>query len=155
MIKVRGDMADMSTMKPSPGSLKNVIIPGDLSSTFLQLAKENSDKCKETLGILGGFEEDQIRVTHLIIPRQIGYSDRCVMDDDVVDVWETQTEEGVVFPGTIHTHPQYSGYLSSVDMHQQFVYQQDLPEVIEFYFDKLYSSSSFKGYFNGMQHQGW
>ena len=145
----------MSTIKPSPGSLKNVIIPGDLSSTFLQLAKVNSDQCKETLGILGGVEEDQIRVTHLTIPRQTGYSDRCVMDNDVVDVWEAHTEENVIFLGTIHTHPEYSVFLSSVDMHQQFEYQRMLPEVINFYFDKLYSSSSFKGYFNGMQHQGW
>ena len=123
-------------MKPSPGLLRNVIIPSDLISTFLQLSKVNSEQNKETLGTLGGVEcqNDEFRVTHLLIPRQTGYSDSCIMHSPEV-LWEMHEREDIVLLGWIHTHPAYSVFLSSVDMHMQFHHQRMLPEVSKFYTD--------------------
>lgn len=123
-------MADSTILKQSTG-LRTLCIPGDLITTFLNHAKVNSDQSIETLGTLGGVlsSNNQLRVTHLLIPRQNGFSDKCVMDSDATDVWEIHDKEGLLFLGWIHTHPAYSVYLSSIDLHNQFEYQRMLPEV--------------------------
>ena len=51
------------------------------------------------------------------------------MDADATDVWEIHEKENLLFLGWIHTHPAYSVFLSSVDLHNQFEYQRMLPEV--------------------------
>ena len=123
-------MADALILKQSPG-LRTLCIPGDLISTFLHHAKVNSDQSIETLGTLGGVlcSNNQFRVSHLLIPKQTGFSDRCAMDADATDVWEIHEKENLLFLGWIHTHPAYSVFLSSVDLHNQFEYQRMLPEV--------------------------
>ena len=120
------------TLKPSlssPAGLRNVAIPGDLISRFLDIAKVNSNRNIETLGTLGGqLCNNKFRVTHLLIPRQQGQSDSCTMDG-IEDVWDIHDKENIIFLGWIHTHPAYSVFLSSVDMHNQYEWQHMLPEV--------------------------
>jgi len=54
----------------SPGELKDLLIPENLVSTFLQLSKNNSGDGNETLGTFGGqlCSDYKYRVTHLLIP---------------------------------------------------------------------------------------
>ena len=112
--------------------LRTVSVPGDLITKFLEVAKVNSDKNIETLGTLGGrLDNNNLRVTHLLIPKQTGHSDSCTMED-AEDIWETHEKENIIFLGWIHTHPKYSVYLSSVDMHNQYERQRMLPEVNQF-----------------------
>ena len=112
--------------------LRKVTLPGDLISKFLEVAKENSDNNIETLGTIGGqLYNNELRVTNLLIPKQTGTSDSCTMHG-MEDVWEYHDKENILFLGWIHTHPGYSVYLSSVDMHNQYERQRMLPEVSQF-----------------------
>ena len=121
------------SLKPaseSPTGLRTVALPGDLISRFLAIAKVNSDRGIETLGTFGGqLNINQFVVTHLLIPRQVGKSDRCTMHS-YEDVSQMQEEENINFVGWIHTHPAFSVFLSSVDMHNQYEWQHMLPEAI-------------------------
>ena len=113
-------------------SLRTVVLPGDIVTRFLAIAKTNSDQGIETLGTFGGQlcnNSNRFLVTHLIIPRQVGTSDSCTMDG-LEDVWEIHDKENIIFLGWIHTHPAYSVFLSSVDMHNQYEWQHMLPEAI-------------------------
>ena len=109
--------------------LRTVSLPEDLISKFLEIAKSNSDRNVETLGTFGGqLCNNKFRVTHLLIPKQQGQSDSCTMDG-IEDVWDIHDKENIIFLGWIHTHPAYSVFLSSVDMHNQYERQRMLPEV--------------------------
>jgi len=110
--------------------LRSVAVPGDLVVKFLDIARVNSDRGIETLGTLGGqLRNNKFMVSHLLIPRQVGKSDSCTMDG-LEDVWDIHDKENIIFLGWIHTHPAYSVFLSSVDMHNQYEWQHMLPEAI-------------------------
>ena len=114
--------------------LRTVALPGDLISKFLDVAKVNSDQNIKTVGTLGGrllVCNNKLCVTHLIIPKQTGHSDSCTLEDEE-DVWKVHEKENIIFLGWIHTHPEYSVYLSGVDMHNQYERQRMLPEVSQF-----------------------
>lgn len=66
--------------------LKMVRLPSDLTNRFLAIAAVNTAKNKETLGLLMGREvpEGAYVVTHLVIPKQTGTSDSCVMEEEEV-----------------------------------------------------------------------
>jgi len=122
------------SLKPSssssPSDLRHVAIPGDLITRFLDIARVNSNRGIETLGTLGGqLCNNKFRVSHLLIPKQVGKSDSCTMDG-LEDVWDIHDKENIIFLGWIHTHPAYSVFLSSVDMHNQYEWQHMLPEAI-------------------------
>ena len=109
--------------------LRTVALPEDLISKFLEIAKANSDRNIETLGTFGGqLCNNKFRVTHLLIPKQQGQSDSCTMEG-YEDVLELHEKENLTLLGWIHTHPAYSVFLSSVDMHNQYERQRMLPEV--------------------------
>ena len=111
-------------------TLRTVVLPGDLITRFLAIAKTNSDRGIETMGTFGGqWCNNRFLVTHLLIPRQVGKSDSCTMDG-LEDVWKIHDKENIIFLGWIHTHPAYSVFLSSVDMHTQYEWQHMLPEAI-------------------------
>ena len=104
-------------------------MPGDLTDRFLAIARTNSDRGVETLGTLGGsLSNNRLIISHLLIPKQEGKSDSCTMEG-LEDVWDVHDKENIVFLGWIHTHPAYSVFLSSVDMHNQYEWQHMLPEV--------------------------
>ena len=65
----------------APTGLRAVVIPGDLTEIFLNVAKSNSDRGVETLGTLGGsLKNNRFVISHLLIPRQVGKSDSCTME---------------------------------------------------------------------------
>ena len=104
-------------------------MPGDLTERFLAIARTNSERGVETLGTLGGsLSNNRLLISHLLIPKQVGKSDSCTMEG-LEDVWDVHDKENIVFLGWIHTHPAYSVFLSSVDMHNQYEWQHMLPEV--------------------------
>ena len=106
-------------------------MPGDLTDRFLAIASSNSQRGVETLGTLGGsLSNNRLIISHLLIPKQVGKSDSCTMEG-LEDVWDVHDKENIVFLGWIHTHPAYSVFLSSVDMHNQYEWQHMLPEVRE------------------------
>jgi len=114
----------------SAAGLRTVVVPADLVKVFLGVARTNSDRGLETLGTLGGrLSNNQLLVTHLLIPRQTGKSDSCTMEG-LEDVWDVHDREDIIFLGWIHTHPAYSVFLSSVDMHNQYEWQHMLPEAL-------------------------
>jgi len=111
-------------------SMRKVLVPQDLISTFLRIAKVNSDRGIETLGTLGGsLRNNRLVISHLVIPRQTGKSDSCTMEG-LEDVWDVHDRENIIFLGWIHTHPEYDVFLSSVDMHNQYEWQHMLPEAV-------------------------
>lgn len=114
----------------APTGLRAVVIPGDLTKIFLNVAKSNSDRGVETLGTLGGsLKNNRFVISHLLIPRQVGKSDSCTMEG-LEDVWDVHDKENIIFLGWVHTHPAYSVFLSSVDMHNQYEWQHMLPEAL-------------------------
>jgi len=114
----------------APTGLRTVVIPGNLSEAFLAVAKQNSDRGVETLGTLGGhLSKNRFVISHLLIPRQVGKSDSCTMEG-LEDVWDVHDKENIIFLGWVHTHPAYSVFLSSVDMHNQYEWQHMLPEAL-------------------------
>jgi len=113
-----------------PTGLRTVVVPSNLEEVFLSIAKANSDRDIETLGTLGGqLSNNKFIISHLLIPRQVGKSDSCTMEG-LEDVWDVHDKENIIFLGWVHTHPAYSVYLSSVDMHNQYEWQHMLPEAL-------------------------
>ena len=110
--------------------MRTVKIPSELVSSFLHHAKDNSDDDIETLGLLGGRlgRDNKFRVTHLLLPKQTGQADSCTMEG-IEGVLDIVNLENIDILGWIHTHPAYSVFLSSVDMHTQYERQRQLPEV--------------------------
>ena len=110
--------------------LRTVKLPSDLVCSFLHHAKNNSENGIETLGLLGGRlgRDNKFRVTHLLLPKQTGQADSCTMEG-IEGVLDTVNLENIHILGWIHTHPAYSVFLSSVDMHTQYERQRQLPEV--------------------------
>jgi len=114
----------------APAGLRRVVVPSNLSEVFLAVAKQNSDRGLETLGTLGGnLCKNRFVISHLLIPRQVGKSDSCTMEG-LEDVWDVHDKENIIFLGWVHTHPAYSVFLSSVDMHNQYEWQHMLPEAL-------------------------
>merc|ERR1719462_684997 len=82
-------------------SMRKVLVPQDLISTFLRIAKVNSDRGIETLGTLGGsLRNNRLVISHLVIPRQTGKPDSCTMEG-LEDVWEVHDRENIIFLGWI------------------------------------------------------
>lgn len=120
---------------------KEVILPNNVVPAFTKAAESNTfrwlggeNKGIETCALLFGQEvHGQYRITDLIIPKQEGTSTTCEMTQDggveLVN-FNAGNGNGLVLLGWIHTHPTQCCFLSSVDLHNHFQYQSDLPEAI-------------------------
>jgi len=62
-----------------------------------------------------------------------------------------KTQAGLTLLGTIHTHPSYDAYLSSIDMHMQYQMQRDNSVAISIVVDKENQISAFHLTDFGMQ----
>ena len=117
----------------SNSSLRSLRIPTKLLQTFLQLAYLNTSKPPrgiETCGVLcGKVYDNELKITHLILPKQKGEEDNCEMlaEEELFDI---TTTKGIVTIGWIHTHPSQDCFMSSMDLHTQVSYQLLLPEAI-------------------------
>jgi len=116
---------------PPSGSIRTVNIPTDISSKFLALSAANNRRNIETCGLLFGVAEGEaFKITHCMLPKQTGTHDSCVTTNEE-QIWKFQDERlNLIMLGWIHTHPDYNVFLSSVDMHNQFLYQCLLPEAL-------------------------
>lgn len=83
----------------------------------------------ETCGILDGeLKQNQLHVTHLILPKQTGDSNSCnAMNEEEILIIQDQLN--LITLGWIHTHPSQTAFLSSIDLHTQAAYQRMIPEV--------------------------
>ena len=66
--------------------------------------------------------------------------------EDELGLAECQLREGLLTLGWIHTHPQWGLFLSSVDLHNQFNYQMQLPEAVAVVYSPIEADPSFKAF---------
>jgi len=113
-----------------PSSLTKINIPISLSSQFLNVAKENNSRNIETCGILFGKLGGEFTITHCLIPKQKGTHDSCVTtnEEQILEFQDKNPE--LLMLGWIHTHPDYNAFLSSVDLHNHYLYQCMMVESI-------------------------
>ncbi|KAJ8727420.1 hypothetical protein PYW07_001539 [Mythimna separata] len=110
--------------------LRTVVVPAALLSKFLRLAATNTARNVETCGILAGIlERDQLKITHVIVPKQTGTPDSCSTNNEE-EIFHYQDQHNLITLGWIHTHPTQTAFLSSVDLHTQCSYQLMMPEAI-------------------------
>lgn len=122
------------TLKPSmsfiDGGLRTVKIPHDTMKRFLEVARSNTSNNVETCGVLAGsLKQQQLIVTHVILPKQKGTSDSCMTMNEE-EIFDIQDQLNLITLGWIHTHPSQTCFLSSVDLHTQAGYQIMMPEAI-------------------------
>ncbi|OWR41029.1 amsh [Danaus plexippus plexippus] len=131
--------------------LRTVVIPTALLPRFLSLAAQNTAANKETCGILAGrLEQNQLKITHVVVPKQTGTSDSCSTNNEE-DIFEYQDKHNLITLGWIHTHPTQTAFLSSVDLHTQCSYQLMMPEAIAIVCAPKYQET---GYFALTQDHG-
>ncbi|CAH0702777.1 unnamed protein product [Spodoptera exigua] len=110
--------------------LRTVVVPAGLLARFLRLAASNTARNVETCGILAGIlERDQLKITHVIVPKQTGTPDSCSTNNEE-EIFHYQDQQNLITLGWIHTHPTQTAFLSSVDLHTQCSYQLMMPEAI-------------------------
>ena len=110
--------------------LREMHIPMRMQEMFLTASRSNTDAHIETCGLLcGRMTIDRLTVTHLLIPRQTGMPESCMMHDED-EVSQYCLQHDIATLGWIHTHPTQASFLSSVDLHTQCTYQSMLHESI-------------------------
>ena len=111
-------------------SLSRVIVPQKLIEKFLATAQRNTTNNIETCAILAGkLGKNELRITHVIVPKQIGSADSCQTENEE-EVFLIQDNYDLISIGWIHTHPTQSAFMSSIDLHTHYPYQLTLPEAI-------------------------
>ena len=108
---------------------KWLYVPKNIGQIFIAYAQNDLDSNTETMAILGGTEVSEgYKITHLLIPNQFGNSDSCQMHENSVDwVLQQSINNNITILGWIHTHPSQTNFLSSVDLHASYSYQQTQP----------------------------
>ncbi|CAH2105418.1 unnamed protein product [Euphydryas editha] len=110
--------------------LRCVLVPAALLARFLALAAGNTARNVELCGILAGIlERDQLKITHVVVPKQSGTADSCSTHNEE-EIFHYQDQHNLITLGWIHTHPTQTAFLSSVDLHTQCSYQLMMPEAI-------------------------
>ncbi|XP_050204453.1 AMSH-like ubiquitin thioesterase 2 isoform X2 [Mercurialis annua] len=123
---VRFPNSDSSSDQSASSSniLQDIHISERLMEDFLELARENTDKDLETCGVLAAFREmGTYYVTSLIIPKQNSTSSSCEAIKEE-EFFAIQSEGSLCPVGWIHTHPSQSCFMSSIDLHTQYSYQE-------------------------------
>lgn len=116
--------------------LRNVRVSGDIIPMFSHLAAPNTyaqPRGVETCGVLagpaGGRGSGDLRITHVIVPKQVGHADDCEMVGEE-ELLNYCLDHGLMSLGWIHTHPSQTCFLSSMDLHTHAGWQSMLPEAI-------------------------
>ncbi|XP_053604195.1 STAM-binding protein-like A [Plodia interpunctella] len=124
-------------------SVRTVVVPSVLLSRFLTLAASNTKQNIETCGVLAGrLERDQLKITHVVVPKQSGTPDSCVTNNEE-EIFYYQDQHSLITLGWIHTHPTQTAFLSSVDLHTQCSYQLMMPEAIAIVCAPKYDETGF------------
>ncbi|CAH0552782.1 unnamed protein product [Brassicogethes aeneus] len=123
--------------------LRTVVIPAKVMTMFQVKAATNTAQNIETCGILTGtLEKHELKITHLIIPKQKGTPDSCITTSEE-EIFDIQDSYNLITIGWIHTHPTQTAFLSSVDLHTQCPYQLLMPEAIAIVCAPKYSQNGF------------
>ncbi|CAD6581706.1 MAG: hypothetical protein CYPHOPRED_001688 [Cyphobasidiales sp. Tagirdzhanova-0007] len=129
-------MAPSNTFKPLAARteaglpLRSLILPAELVSTFATLASKNTRRNLETCALIcGKLSRNIFTATLLCVPKQSATSDTCTTKNEE-DIFQVTENRDVLVLGWIHTHPRQTCFLSSLDLHTHFSYQQMLPEAI-------------------------
>ena len=110
----------------SRDGLKEIHLPSDLVDIFKTLSNHNTSLVLETGGIIAGIDMDTYyQVTHLLIPQQTAASDRWMVHDERQLTNYFVNNEDLIMLGLIHTHPNMTSFLSSVDLHALYDYAKD------------------------------
>ncbi|GBP63531.1 STAM-binding protein-like A [Eumeta japonica] len=126
----RNDYSISNTIHSLSGGLRTVVVPAALMARFQKLAAANTARNVETCGILAGIlERNQLKVSHVIVPKQVGTADSCSTNNEE-EIFHYQDQHNLITLGWIHTHPTQTAFLSSVDLHTQCSYQLMMPEAI-------------------------
>jgi len=116
--------AALSTLSP-------ISVPESLAAQFLKCSSANSQRNIETCGVLFGMMIDSaIELTHVLLPKQKGTHDSCVTTNEEQILEFQEQHSSLIMLGWVHTHPDYNAFLSSVDMHNHYLYQCMMPESI-------------------------
>ena len=107
--------------------LSKIVLHEQLVTSFLQLVQDDVQLEIETCGLLYADKADEntLTVTSCILPDQIGHPNTF----NVTELGNTQLvdfcncNQHLSLVGWIHTHPTQDCFLSSVDLHTQFLYQ--------------------------------
>ena len=110
--------------------LRHVVIPSGLIPEFVKRAEPNTRKGIETCGLLmARLTRNVFTITHLLIPKQTGTVDTCATTHEE-EQFAFQDAHDLLVVGWIHTHPQFSCFMSSLDLHTHASYQAMLAEAI-------------------------
>ncbi|KAJ1908804.1 hypothetical protein IWQ60_011516, partial [Tieghemiomyces parasiticus] len=110
--------------------LRRMHIPFDILGKFLAKARANTQRNLETCGILCGYlQREEFYLTTLLIPKQESTSDTCNTTNEE-EIFQYQMENDLLTLGWIHTHPTQTCFMSSVDVHTHYSYQQMLREAV-------------------------
>lgn len=115
---------------PPVTAYRAVHVPFSLLQAFDQYASSNTTQNQETCGVLcGKLVRNELYVTHVILPKQIGSANQCnTLDEE--HLYMVQSQRDLLTLGWIHTHPTQTAFLSSIDLHTQYGYQIMLAEAV-------------------------
>lgn len=68
------------------------------------------------------------------------------MMTDEIQLFEAQIQHDLITIGWIHTHPQFDLFLSSVDLHNQLGYQQQLSEAIAIVYSPIVGNPPYRAF---------
>ena len=108
-------------------------IARDVLDVFTTASENNTKRGLETGAVLAGhFLEDEARseVTHLVIPIQTGMPDSWTVSDERQITNFFITHPDLILLGLIHTHPNTSPVLTSMDLHSLWSYAKKNPAII-------------------------
>jgi STAM-binding protein len=112
-------------------NVQGMNIPSDLIIEFDKLSRMNTNKGLETGGILAGSHlEDHYQVTHLLVPEQSATSTSWDVHDERQITNYFSYNPDLIMLGLIHTHPNMTLFLSSVDLHGLWDYARDNPSLV-------------------------
>jgi proteasome lid subunit RPN8/RPN11 len=129
----------------------DLVVPTFAISKFLVYAEKNTRENRESCAYLLGAQlmhKKRLRwiVTAIYIPEQEGtsVSCKCGRTHDPVHLLNKAEESKLQQVGTIHTHPRFSAFLSSIDMHSQFEMQKTFHAAVSLVVDKDNQVSAFR-----------
>jgi STAM-binding protein len=124
-------------------NLRIVIVPALVMLKFQNMAQKSTLNNIETCGILAGkLEQNELIITHMILPKQKGTSDSCTTMNEE-EIFDFQDQHNLITIGWIHTHPTQTAFLSSVDLHTHCPYQLLMPEAIAIVCAPRYNETGF------------
>jgi proteasome lid subunit RPN8/RPN11 len=116
---------------PKVEKRRDVNIPQKIVEMFANAAHCNTQRRKETCGILAGKEiAGTLVISTIIIPPQSGDEVSCTMDDDVTALLDYQLQKELMQIGWIHTHVGIEPFMSSADLHTQHSFSLQMMESV-------------------------